>query len=194
MRRLPIYICIDTSGSMRGEPIKRVDEGLTMLGSSLRQNPYLLEMAYLSLITYNVHAKETVPLTELMEFPPFSTQEFTCSGASCLGAALELVVQSVKRNCIRSTANTKGDWKPGLFIFTDGKPSDPFAYRAMIPTIRALFQEIEVFTVGQKADLNVLKQLTDTIIPLETATTIYLSHFFDYIESPIASSGNVYHF
>ena len=194
MRRLPIYICIDTSGSMRGEPIKRVYEGLTMLGSSLRQNPYLLEMAYLSLITYNVHAKETVPLTELLEFPPFSTQEFTCSGASCLGAALEFVVQSVRRNCIRSTANTKGDWKPGLFIFTDGKPSDPFAYQAMIPTIRALFQDIQVFTVGQKADLNVLKQLTDTIIPLETATTIYLSHFFDYIESPIASSGNVYHF
>ena len=43
-----------------------------MLGSSLRQNPYLLEMAYLSIITYNVHAKETVPLTELLEFPPFS--------------------------------------------------------------------------------------------------------------------------
>ena len=177
MRRFPIYICIDTSGSMRGEPIKRVYEGLTMLGSSLRQNPYLLEMAYLSLITYNVHAKETVPLTELLEFPPFSTQEFTCSGASYLGAALEFVVQSVRRNCIRSTANTKGDWKPGLFIFTDGKPSDPFAYQAMIPTILALFQDIQVFTVGQKADLNVLKQLTDTVVPLETATTIDLSHF-----------------
>ena len=193
MRRFPIYICIDTSGSMRGEPIKRVYEGLTMLGSCLRQDPYMLETAYLSIITYNVHAKETIPLTELMKFPPFSTQEFTCSGASCLGAALEFVVQSVRRNCIRSTANTKGDWKPGLFIFTDGKPSAPFAYRAMIPTIRALFQDIEVFTVGQKADLNALKQLTDTIIPLETATAIDLSHLLDYVESPIAS-GNVYYF
>ena len=192
MRRFPIYICIDTSGSMRGEPIKRVYEGLTMLGSCLRQDPYMLETAYLSIITYNVHAKETVPLTGLEEFP-FTTQEFTCSGASCLGAALEFVVQSVRRNCIRSTANTKGDWKPGLFIFTDGKPSDPFAYRAMIPTIRALFQDIEVFTVGQKADLNALKQLTDTIIPLETATAIDLSHLLDYVESPIAS-GNVYYF
>jgi tellurium resistance protein len=182
MRRFPFYICIDTSGSMRGEPIKRVYEGLTMLGSSLRQNPYLLEMAYLSIITYNVHAKETVPLTELMEFP-FTTQEFTCSGASCLGAALEFVVQSVRRNCIRSTANTKGDWKPGLFIFTDGKPSDPFAYQAMIPTIRALFQDIGVFTVGQKADLVALKQLTDTVVPLETATpadfyNIWMYHFW----------------
>ena len=186
MPRFPIYICIDTSGSMRGEPIKRVYEGLTMLGSSLRQNPYLLEMAYLSIITYNVHAKETVPLTELMEFP-FTTQEFTCSGASCLGAPLEFVAQSVRRNCIRSTANTKGDWKPGLFIFTDGKPSDPFAYQAMIPTIRALFQDIQVFTVGQKADLIALKQLTDTVVPLETATTIDLSHFFDFVESTIGS-------
>ena len=193
MRRLPIYICIDTSGSMRGEPIKRVYEGLTMLESKLRQDPWMLEMAYLSLITYNVHAKETVPLTELIEFPPSSTQEFTCSGASCLGAALEFVAQSVRRNCIRSTAKTKGDWKPVLFIFTDGKPSDPFAYQAMIPTIRALFQDIEVFTVGQEADLIALKQLTDTIIPLETATAINLSHLLDYVESPIAS-GNVYYF
>ena len=191
MRRLPIYICIDTSGSMRGEPIKRVYEGLTMLGSCLRQDPYMWELAYLSIITYNVHAKETVPLTELMEFP-FTTQEFTCSSASCLGAALELVVQSVKRNCIRSTANTKGDWKPVLLIFTDGKPSDPFAYHVMIPTIRALFQDIEVFTVGQKADLNALKQLTDTIIPLETATTINLSHLFDYVESTIGSANDYY--
>ena len=77
MRRFPFYICIDTSGSMRGEPIKRVYEGLTMLGSTMRQNPYLLEIAYLSIITYNVHAKETVPLTGLEEFP-FTTQEFTC--------------------------------------------------------------------------------------------------------------------
>ena len=177
---------------MRGEPIKMVYKGLTMLGTRLRQDPYLLETAYLSIITYNVHARETVPLTELMEFP-FTTQEFTCSSASCLGAALEFVVQSVRRNCIRSTAKTKGDWKPGLFIFTDGKPSDPFAYHAMIPTIRTLFQDIEVFTVGQKADLIALKQLTDTIIPLETATAIDLSHFLDYVESPIAS-GNVYHF
>ena len=191
MRRLPIYICIDTSGSMRGEPIKRVYEGLTMLGSCLRQDPYMLETAYLSIITYNVHAKETVPLTGLEEFP-FTTQEFTCSGASCLGAALEFVVQSVRRNCIRSTTNTKGDWKPGLFIFTDGKPSDPFAYQAMIPTIRALFQDIQVFTVGQKADLNVLKQLTDTVVPLEIATTIDLSHFFDFVESTIGSVNDYY--
>nr|WP_315178977.1 VWA domain-containing protein [uncultured Cardiobacterium sp.] len=170
MRRLPIYICIDTSGSMRGEPIKMVYKGLTMLGTRLRQDPYMLETAYLSIITYNVHARETVPLTELMEFP-FTTQEFTCSGASCLGAALEFVVQSVRRNCIRSTTEIRGDWIPDLLIFTDGKPSDSFAYQAMIPTIQMLFEEIRIFTVGQKADLVALQQLTDAIIPLETATT-----------------------
>ncbi len=171
MRRFPIYICIDTSGSMHGEPIKRVYKYLTILESRLHQDPYMLEMAYLSTITYNVHAKETEPLTKLeLRKLPFSTQEFTCSGASCLGAALELVVQSVRRNCIRSTANSKGDYKPVLLIFTDGKPSDPFAYHAMIPTIRALSPDIGIFTIGQKADLVALKQLTDTIIPLETAT------------------------
>ncbi|MFC2407123.1 MAG: tellurium resistance protein TerY, partial [Cardiobacterium sp.] len=36
-RRLLTYICIDTSGSMRGEPIEAVNTGLQALLASLRQ-------------------------------------------------------------------------------------------------------------------------------------------------------------
>ena len=45
MRRLPVYILIDTSGSMHGEPIEAVRNGLQVLISSLRQDPYALETA-----------------------------------------------------------------------------------------------------------------------------------------------------
>lgn len=43
MRRLPVYILIDTSGSMRGEPIEAVKVGLDSMVSSLRTDPYALE-------------------------------------------------------------------------------------------------------------------------------------------------------
>lgn len=49
-RRLLTYICIDTSGSMRGEPIEAVNVGLQVL-LSLRQNPYALESVHLSITT-----------------------------------------------------------------------------------------------------------------------------------------------
>ena len=43
MRRLPVYLLIDTSGSMKGEPIESVKVGLEALVSSLRTNPYALD-------------------------------------------------------------------------------------------------------------------------------------------------------
>ena len=42
MRRLPVYLLIDTSGSMRGEPIESVKVGLETMVSSLRQDPLAL--------------------------------------------------------------------------------------------------------------------------------------------------------
>lgn len=64
MRKLPIYLLLDTSGSMHGEPIEAVKNGVEMLVSTLRNDPYALETAYLSVITFNTNAQQLVPLTE----------------------------------------------------------------------------------------------------------------------------------
>lgn len=42
-RRLPIYLLIDSSGSMRGEPIQSVNVGLSAMLSALRQDPMRLK-------------------------------------------------------------------------------------------------------------------------------------------------------
>ncbi|KAA6318984.1 hypothetical protein EZS27_031068 [termite gut metagenome] len=71
MRRLPVYLVLDTSGSMTGEPIEAVKNGVQVLVSSLRTDPYALETAFLSVITFDSSAKQIVPLTELenMQLP-----------------------------------------------------------------------------------------------------------------------------
>lgn len=65
MRRLPVYIVIDTSTSMRGEPIEAVKAGLNSLIESLRHDPYALETVCLSIITYDSKAEQVLPLTEV---------------------------------------------------------------------------------------------------------------------------------
>ena len=42
MRRLPVYLLIDTSGSMKGEPIESVKVGIESMIATLRQDPYAL--------------------------------------------------------------------------------------------------------------------------------------------------------
>lgn len=61
MRRLPVYILIDISSSMRGEPIEAVKAGINTLLNSLCQDPYALETVWLSLITYNSKAEQILP-------------------------------------------------------------------------------------------------------------------------------------
>lgn len=65
IRRLPIYLLLDTSGSMMGEPIEAVKQGVKALLSELKSDPQTIETAYLSVITFDSHARQVVPLTEL---------------------------------------------------------------------------------------------------------------------------------
>ena len=65
MRRLPVYLLLDTSGSMTGEPIEAVKNGVETLLSTLRQDPYTLETAFVSVITFDSTARQIVPLPVL---------------------------------------------------------------------------------------------------------------------------------
>ena len=88
MRKLPVYLLLDTSGSMYGEPIEAVKNGVQVLVSTLRSDPYALETAYLSIITFNNTAQQVTPLTELANF---QQPNIDASGCTALGEALSLL-------------------------------------------------------------------------------------------------------
>ncbi len=68
MRRLPVYLVPDTSGSMTGGPIESLKNGVQVLSFPPYADPYALETAYLSVITFSTSAQQLVPLTELSTF------------------------------------------------------------------------------------------------------------------------------
>ena len=118
MRRLPVYLLVDVSGSMTGEPIESVKSGIQMLVSSLRKDPQALETAYLSVITFGSNAQQVVPLTELASFQP---PEVRAGGMTAMGEALELLCKCVQKEVVKTTAERKGDWRPMVFIVRVGE-------------------------------------------------------------------------
>lgn len=184
MRRLPVYLLLDTSGSMSGEPIEAVKNGVQVMISSLRQNPQAIETAYLSVITFNSAATQLIPLTDLASF---QMQEIKASGTTSLGEALSLVSRCIDNEVQQTTTEKKGDWKPLVFIMTDGVPTDNWQNGL------AEFKRRKVaFTVacaaGSGADTNVLKQITDNVVSLDTADGNSIAKFFAWVTASIGVS------
>jgi len=115
MRRLPVYILIQTSGAMRGEPIESIKVGLEAMVASLRQDPFALESVFMSVSTFNRNAELLVPMTEL-ESLQIPTIKQPASGPTHLGEALQFLCEKVDDEVQVSTPEKKGDWMPLLFI------------------------------------------------------------------------------
>ncbi|MBA3664185.1 MAG: VWA domain-containing protein [Bacteroidetes bacterium] len=185
MRRLPVYFLLDTSGSMNGEPIQALNNALGGMINNLRSDAQALDSLWLSIITFDRDVKEIVSLTELVNF---QLPEITCpqSGPTNMGAALELLCAKVSVEVRKGNENQKGDWKPLLFLMTDGSPSDIGKFREMLPIVkRQNFGAIVACAAGPKAKNEFLKELTDTVVHLDTADSSTLKSFFKWVSDTI---------
>jgi uncharacterized protein YegL len=189
MRRLPVYILIDTSGSMRGEPIESVKVGLADMIATLRLDPYALETACISIITYNSKVEQIVPLTPLedLQLPDIVVPE---SGATFMGAALNLLCERYDAEVNIGSKEQKGDWMPLLFVLTDGKPADLQAYNEAIVKIKKhQFTNIVACAAGPKAKIDPLKKLTDNVFTLDTMDSNTFKKFFQWVSINVIGGG-----
>lgn len=185
MRRLPVYLLIDTSGSMRGEPIESVKVGLESMISSLRYEPHALETVNLSIITFDKDVKQILPLTPLdeLQLPEITVPE---SGPTFTGQALKLLCEKVDEEVRLSTPEQKGDWMPLLFLMTDGKPSDIQLYKQMIPEVKKKhFAGIIALAAGMSAKTEPLKELTDKVYSLDTQDSTSYKKFFEWVSQTV---------
>lgn len=183
MRRLPVYLLLDTSGSMYGEPIEAVKNGVQVLVSTLRQDPYALETAYLSIITFNTSAQQLTPLTELAAF---QQPNIEASGCTALGEALSLLASKVDSEVTKTTAEVKGDWKPLVFIMTDGEPTDDLN-KGLSEFQRRKFGMVVACAAGQGANTDTLKKITENVVQLDTADSATIKSFFKWVSASVSA-------
>ena len=100
-RRLPVYLLLDCSESMAGEPFEAMKGGLSQLISELRQNPMALETAAISLITFSSVAKQVVPLTDLISF---HVPQLKMGSGTAFGQALTLLEKCITDASTRKDA------------------------------------------------------------------------------------------
>ena len=181
MRKLPVYLVLDCSGSMMGAPIESVRQGVTDLLTALRGDPQALETVWLSVITFDSKANQIVPLTPIDKFQPPSLD---AGGTTSLGQALDVLTNAIATEVKTSSPTQKGDWKPLVFLMTDGVPTDPWEQQADNFKVRPPGKMIAV-GVGSQVKEATLKRLSDDSFLMKDATPDDFAAFFKWVSGSI---------
>lgn len=187
-RRLPVYLLLDCSGSMQGDPIVAVNEGLGMIYSLLINDAHALETVYISVITFSnrVDQYQLVPL----EF--FQPPQLRADGETRMGAALDFLVQSIEQDLIQNLPqqNQHGDFCPLVFLLTDGIPTDN--YRDALYRLKALSgsrkPSVVALGCGPHVNTTLLHEITSNVFLMHSVAPETIKAFFRWISSSISQT------
>lgn len=186
-RRLPVFLLLDVSASMFGAPIMAVNEGVKLLHDQLLETPTALETVWISVITFGTEAQVLIPLTPIAEFEPC---ELEAGGATSLGAAFKLLELALDNDIRTGTETEKGDWRPLVYLLTDGEPTDdwePVIERLISRTEKAMGSVIAL-ACGDDIDETILKQITQHVVRMENLNADYLKSFFKWVSQSVSGA------
>lgn len=183
-RRLPVYLLLDCSESMAGPAIEAVAHGVKKLVTELQGNPQAVETAHLGVIIFSREAQQVTPLTELMSF---QIPKLRVRPGTALGAALRLLQDCLKREVVKSTPETKGDYRPLVFLLTDGQPTDQWedAADSFAQGDGPKLANLIAIGCGPDVDIEVLYRITKTVLLIPDLTPEAISKFFVWLSSSV---------
>jgi uncharacterized protein YegL/predicted Ser/Thr protein kinase len=186
-RRLPVYLLLDCSESMAGSAIEAVSQGVEALVGELQGNPMAVETAWISVITFSKEAKQVVPLTDLIEF---SKPELKVRTGTALGAALLLLGRCIEKDVVKTTPEIKGDYKPFVFLLTDGQPTDDWRSVAADFRERVARKAANVYAIGcgPDADAEVLGGIADIVLLLKDLRPDSIRKLFFWLTASVQTA------
>lgn len=166
---------------MAGAPIDPVNRGIHLLLNELRRDVTCLETLWLSVITFGGEAEQVLPLTALSaieDLPPLRT-----AGSTPMGAALTLLamaIDTIDPKLVKSSSTALGDYRPMIFVFSGGLPTDECL--AAADALRKRPLTIITFASAPNADLTMFRHISDQVYLLRDLTPEFVSSFFCWID------------
>ena len=186
--RFPIYLLLDTSGSMSGEPIEAVRQGLKLLLEDLCSDPTVADIAYLSIITFNNRAKQLFPLTAV---DSVVEPMINANGSTALDDAFSKLENAFNTELRKKGTETqKADYKPIIFLFTDGMPDDD-SWKICAKRLKDSRSWYDLVICGAGPDVNdeflhyCRREITESVLKLESLQPELLKKFFRLVSQSV---------
>jgi uncharacterized protein YegL len=134
--RCPVLLLLDTSGSMQGEPIAELNNGVKELENDLKGDHLAALRVEIAIITFggevnvlDVRSGDgTVPFDATQAFvtaDQFSAPSLSVGGETPMGEATQRALALLRERKDIYKQNDIDYYRPWLFLITDGEPTDP---------------------------------------------------------------------
>ncbi len=143
--RVPCVLLLDISGSMSGQPIAELNQGLVTLKDTLSADSLARKRAEIAIVTFGGTVNVIQDFTTAEQFQP---PHLTASGNTPMGQAIVTGLDILASRKSAYRANGIAFYRPWAFLITDGGPDDGWEPAAEMVRLGAAAKSFAFFTVG----------------------------------------------
>lgn len=172
--RCACVLLVDVSGSMAGEPIQQLNEGLLAFQQALNADSLASLRVELAIVSFGSTVTVARDFVTANQFQP---PRLSASGSTPMGQAINLALDMVTQRKSTYQQNGVAYYRPWIFLITDGAPTDEWQSAAQRVKQLEASKGVAFFAVGvQGANMNTLSQIA-TRTPLQLKGLNFRSMF-----------------
>lgn len=182
--RVPIVLCLDTSGSMWGAPIQELSDGVNLFYQSVFDDEIARYSAEICIVTFG---KDGIQIAA--DFGPVEKQpdlSFSAGGVTPMGRAVSDALDILEDRKQKYKDRGVDYHQPWLVLMTDGEPTDKIGKSVKRVGKLVDRNRLTVFPIGigTEADMGVLAKFSPKRPPLRLQG-LEFRKFFEWLSASV---------
>jgi uncharacterized protein YegL len=156
--RCPCVLLLDVSGSMQGQPIRELNDGLAVYKDELSADSLAAKRVEVALVTFGGQVNVVSAFSTVEQF---TAPTLAASGDTPMGTAINQGLDLLRARKDEYRANGIAFYRPWVFLITDGGPTDDWKTAAARVKEGEAQKSFAFFSVGvEGARMDILSQIS----------------------------------
>ena len=183
--RCACMLVLDVSGSMSGDPISLLSNGVNQFIQEVCQDDFARFAVEVGIITFGSTVDEVTPIQSILGI---TTPTFSAMGRTPMGEAVSRAIEVLQNRTKQYKKYGVPYYQPWIILMTDGEPTDEYSKAAA--QLRELAEDSKMLVfgigIGDHCNLNKLAEFCPANRPPKKLAQYRFREFFQWLSQSMA--------